>query len=127
MSNANIVSSLGIPSGTLAHKKSAAASINATVVKGAKAKLLAGTIKNTSAAVRYVKFYNKATTPVPASDTPVFKIALSAGEAFSIQDLVGIVGHTFELGLGYAFTTGAADTDATVVTADDLHLNLLYQ
>lgn len=125
--NANIVSSLGIPSGTLAHKKSAAGSTNITVVKGAPTKLLAGSVKNTSAAVRYVKFYNKATVPVLASDTPVFKVALSAGETFRIADLVGIVGHTFELGFGYALTTGAADNDATAVTADDLHLNLLYQ
>jgi hypothetical protein len=106
---------------------SAAATINATVVKASAGRLYKIKGYNAAAAVRYIKFWNKATTPAPASDTAliVFSFALKASDQFDI-DLTP-VGYAFSSGLSYTLSTGSANNDATAVTAADIvGLNVLY-
>jgi len=102
---------------------SAANSTNPTIAKAAPGYLQMITGLNAAAAVRYIKFYDKATAPVPGTDVPVMTVALPATTAFSI--LVG--GLAFVNGISYGLTVLAADNDATAVTAADiLGLNVMY-
>jgi hypothetical protein len=106
---------------------SAAATINATVVKASAGRLYKVKGYNAAAAVRYIKFWNKATTPAPASDAALIMFAypLKASDQFDI-DLTPI-GFAFSTGIGYTLSTGSANTDATAVTAADIvGLNVMY-
>lgn len=71
---------------------------------------------NASAGVRYIKIYNKATTPAAASDTPRLVIAVPAGATFSYN----FDGHYFSTGIGLLIVTGAANTDNTAGSAGDI-------
>jgi hypothetical protein len=106
---------------------SAAATINATVVKASAGRLFKIKGYNAAAAVRYLKFWNKATTPAPASDAAliVFSFALKASDQFDI-DLTPL-GYSFSTGIGYTISTGSANTDVAAVTAADIvGLNIMY-
>lgn len=106
-------------------RQAAAASTNAQVHSNKPCMLVGGYIKNLAAAVRYVKLYDKATAPAPASDVPVAVFALSANETLPLYPIVGDGGIPFANGLGSITVTGAANTDATAVTANDIHMTLL--
>ncbi len=104
---------------------SAAASTNPTVVKASAGRLYKIRGYNASAAVRYLKLYNKATAPTVGTDVPVVTISLKAADAFDV-DFVNI-GQFFATGIGYALTTGAADNDTGALTlADVTGLNLWF-
>jgi hypothetical protein len=106
---------------------SAAATINATVVKASAGRLYKIKGYNAAAAIRYLKFWNKATTPAPATDTALimFNYPLKASDQFDI-DLTPI-GFAFSTGIGYTISTGSANADATAVTAADIvGLNVMY-
>ena len=92
--------------------------------------IVAGTVRlkwlylfNTSAALRYVKLYNKATAPSEA-DTPVlrFPIPIGGGGTVALPD----GGIPFSLGLGIRIVTGVTDADDTGPTANDVVANLGY-
>jgi hypothetical protein len=106
---------------------SAAATINATVVKASAGRLFKVKGYNAKAAVVYLKFWNKTTTPAPASDTAliVFSFPLKASEQFDI-DLTPL-GFAFSTGIGYTLSTGSANADVTaLVAADIVGLNVMY-
>lgn len=104
---------------------SAAATTNGTLVKSSAGKIGKIVGYNAAAAVRYLKLYNKATTPAPGTDTPVVTIALLPSKEFTI-DWTDI-GLTFATGIGFGLTTGGADADTGALTAGDiLGLNLFY-
>lgn len=126
MRSVYITDSVSIDSGAKVFKLSAAATINATTINAGKTKLKGGSIKNTSAAIKYVKLYDKGSAVPGASDVPVIKLALSAGETVNIKDIIGSEGLTFQTGLGIMLTGAPADNDVTAVAANDLHLNLTY-
>lgn len=110
---------------SVARLPSAAATINATVVKATPGTLYGLDCYNAAAAVRYLKLYNKTSAPVPASDTPFRTIALKPSDRTTVAFPTGLV---FSAGIAYALTTLAADTDATALTlADVVGLNLDYQ
>lgn len=103
---------------------SAAASTNATSAKGSAGRLYAIQGYNAAAAVRYLKLYNKATSPTVGTDTPVKTMALPAGAGFAFD---WPVGYSFATGIAFALTTGSADADTGALTAADvLGLNLDY-
>lgn len=104
---------------------SAAASTNATVVKGSAGRVYKIRGYNAAAAVRYLKLYNKATSPTVGTDTPVVTIALKPTDAFDID--FGAIGEFFSTGIGLAMTTGSADADTGALTAADVvGLNVWY-
>jgi hypothetical protein len=111
--------------GAMTHSKLAAASTNATLVKAGQANLHGFMIYNNTAVVKFVRFYDKATAPVPASDAALIKFRVTV-PANNIAFLETVVGIDFLLGLGYDATGAVADTDATVLAANDLSINLLY-
>lgn len=102
---------------------SAAATNNATVVKAAAGRVYRASLYNAAATPRYLKFYNKATAPNPAADTPVWTEYLPATSK-TVIDFQGLV---FSAGISLALVTGAGDTDNTSLTlADILALNVSY-
>lgn len=103
-----------------------AASTNATSLKASAGTLYVLYAVNLNAAVRYVKFYNKASSPTVGTDTPVatFPIPASAtGAGFAID--LG-PGFDFGTGIAYATTTGAADSDTAAVAANEIFLVGVY-
>jgi hypothetical protein len=105
--------------------KSAAGSINATVIKASAGTLYNLLLTNTNLlAVRYVKLYNKATTPLPASDVPVMVIPVPIGQAWSFS--WGTIGFRFTAGIAVTMTTGVADTDTGTLALGDVYMALAY-
>lgn len=99
-----------------------AATTNATSVKASAGTLYSITAFNLNAAVRYVKFYNKASAPTVGTDTPVATFAIPAsttGAGFAIEFPFGF---DFATGIAYATTTGAADSDTAAVAANEIVL-----
>ena len=110
---------------TTARLASAAASTNATNVKGSAGRVYSAQGYNAAAYPVYLVLYDSAANPpVPGSTTIRKKIPIPAGAAFALDWPVGM---SFSAGIGYAFTKLAADADTTVlVAADVLQFNLDY-
>lgn len=103
---------------------SAAASTNATSVKASAGRVYAVHGFNASGSVKYLKFYNKASSPTVGTDTPVKTIAIPALTAFALDWPVGL---SFTTGIALALTTGSADADTGALAAGDiLGLNVDY-
>jgi hypothetical protein len=95
---------------------SAANTNNATVVKASAGFLWNVRLRNAAAAIRYLKFYNKITTPAPNTDTPFAVLEIAASEV----PRVNFNGMYFPTGIGFALVTGQAENDNTAVTAGDI-------
>ncbi len=98
----------------------AAATTNATLLKGGTGRVLSFALYNNASASRAFKFYDKATIPVPGTDIPKFTVILPAAGGANI-DLSGASGLEFSAGIGYAITANVADSDTTAVALDDVH------
>lgn len=102
---------------------SAAASVNATIVKASGGRVYKITGQNAAEAIKYIKLYNKATPPAE-TDTPVATFAVAASAPFTIDFDAGLY---FDKGIGYRLTGANADADTTALTAADiLSLNVFY-
>lgn len=101
----------------------AAATTNATSVKASAGRLYGLHLCNLAAAVRFVKFYNKASAPTVGTDTPVATYPLPTGTRLDVDLLSGI---SFSTGIAYAITGAVADTDTTAIAANDVVGELLY-
>jgi hypothetical protein len=104
---------------------SAAASTNATLVKGSAGRIYQVSGKNNAAYDVFLVLYDSAASPpVPGTTTIRKKIVCPAGAAFVYEWVVGL---TFATGIGYAFTKLVADADTTaLVAADVTAFNLDY-
>lgn len=100
----------------------AAGSTNATLVKNAAGKVYGWHFANTTAAWRYVKLHNQTTAPTAGTGV-VRAIGVPPNGVASFFSEGGI---TFTTGIGLTMVTGAADADATAVTANDLVGELFY-
>lgn len=108
-------------------KTVSAASTNATSVKGSAGQVYGWFCSNVNAAVRYLKLYNKATSPTVGTDTPVMTIAIpgnTAGAGCTVEFTNGIA---FGTGIALALTTEATDAGSTGVAASEIVVNLLYK
>jgi hypothetical protein len=105
----------------------ATASTNLTSVRAVPTVLKAWSIVNTSAAIKYVRFYNKATAPVPASDAALieWRMPLAAGQRSDVSFSSG--GIWFPAGLAFDITGAAPDTDATATAAGDVTLGIIFE
>lgn len=101
----------------------AAATTNATLVKGAPGFVGGWYFHNAAAYAVFIKLYNSATIPTAGAGTPVMTLGIPAGAAANV-DFVRTI--PFNLGIGFTMTKLVADNDATVLVAGDLVLNLLY-
>lgn len=79
---------------------------------------------NASAAVKYVRLYNKASAPTVGTDIALITIVIPA--TFS-KKIVYDIGFKFGTGIAFAITGGAAATDATAVAAGDVQLLINWQ
>lgn len=109
--------------GTQLHRVNAAATTNATLVKAGASQLFGVSAFNASAAVRFLKLYNKATAPVVGTDIPVWVIGIPVG---SFREIDRPNGVDFSLGLAYATTVLIADSDATAIAANDISASLTF-
>lgn len=102
---------------------SAAASVNATLVRKGGISLHKITLRNNRATSVYVKLYDKATAP-SQTDTPRKTIEIP-GSCVFVDDYVAPM--QFSKGLGYRLSTAAADADTGALTAADVTcLNIDY-
>ena len=106
------------------HTLVAAGSTNATSVRATTCTMGSCYLANTSAAFRYVKFYNKAGAPSVGTDTPSLQFALPPNSAMNVE--TSFAGMRFTSGLSYCITAGSALLDTTAVTAGDVLVNLSY-
>lgn len=76
----------------------------------------------------YLKFYDKASAPSPATDTPAYVVPLaSAGSAVGKpEQFVWPEGLQFKVGIAYAIVTGILDNDNTGVVAADVEISGTY-
>lgn len=104
---------------------SAAASTNATVAKGSAGDVISITATNTTASLKYLKIYNKATAPTVGTDTPVLTIPLQPS---NVPTTISVPGGLYcSAGIGYALTGAAADADTTALVAGDVvGVNVVY-
>lgn len=102
----------------------AAASTNATSVKGSAGQVFGWFIYNASASAKFLKLYNTASAPTAGSGTPVMTIPIPATSAANCEFANGIA---FGTGIGFTMTGAVADNDTTALAANDLILNLLYK
>jgi hypothetical protein len=122
VSSAATVSST-VTSGSLSRVKSAATT-NATNLKATSGRVYGIIVSNTSAAIKYLKFYNKATAPTVGTDTPVLTIAIPVGGQ-PVQ-LAFPNPLPFATGIGYAITGAVADADTTATAVDDVTGAILW-
>ena len=109
-------------SGASASHIVAAGSTNATNVKNAAGKVLGWAFANTTATWRYVKLHNLATAPTAGAS-----VARTIGiPPNGLAQWFSEGGITFTTGIGYTIVTGAADADATAVTANDVVGELIW-
>lgn len=94
-----------------------AASINAVSIKSSGANLSEISVFNPTAALVYVKLFDKASIPAPSSDSALCRavIAVDAGESAFIN--FGVIGKRFASGVAMAITASPATNDTTVVAA----------
>lgn len=105
-----------------------AASTNATSAKASAGQVYTIMAHNINASVRYLKLYNKASSPTVGTDTPVLTLPIpgnSAGAGFVLD--TGGSGIAFSTGIAYAITTGVADSDTGAVSANEIVVNVLYK
>jgi len=81
-------------------------------------------IFNNTAAVKFIKFYDKATAPTVGTDTPKIRLILPASGMILLSSFAGW--GQFTLGLGYGMTGAVGDADVTVLVANDVIMNLRY-
>jgi len=96
-----------------------AGSTNATSTKASAGQLGYVIATNVNAAVRYLKFYNKASAPTVGSDTPVLVIPIpgnTAGAGCAINFGPGV---EFTTGIAWAMTTEATTAGSTGVSASE--------
>lgn len=101
-----------------------AATTNATSVKGTAGSLFEISADNETAALKYLKLYNKATAPTVGTDVPILTIPIPING--SIQVPFGAIGKRFSTGIAYAITNLQAVADTTAVAAGDVHVSGSY-
>lgn len=107
----------GFKPGNIHRLVSAAASVNATLIRAGSGRLYRIRGYNNAAAVRFLKVYDKATAP-SQTDTPILTLTLKAAEVFDF-DLYDC-GLDYSAGLGYRITGTAPDADTTALAAGDV-------
>lgn len=96
---------------------------NATNIKNSTGQVFGWKIYNNAGYPVYVKLYNKATAPIPGTDTPAQTIGVDAGLSAELSIDAGI---QYGVGIGFAIVKGIADADNTSVVAGDCVVDILW-
>lgn len=106
----------------------AAASNNATSLKGSAGQLYGASVYNNTSYPVYLKFCNKATACTcgtnSGSDAILYTVAAQAGTEREVHTEEGIA---FSTGIGYCVVKGITDTDNTSLAASDATVDLLFK
>jgi hypothetical protein len=109
------VSSGGITTSTGALTPTRIVTATSGVAKATAGRVYSSTFANTTAALRYMQLYNKATAGVPGTDTPLVMIPISPNNSIEWSPDAGVA---FTTGIAWAITTDAAG--ATAATGGDV-------
>lgn len=105
-----------------------AASTNATSVKASAGTVYSIQVYNINASPRYLKLYNKASSPTVGTDVPVKRIMIPGNTSGAGSNItIPSCGIKFSTGIAFALTTGIADSDSTGVAANEILVNLDYK
>lgn len=100
------------------------ASNNASVLKTSGGRLLGLFAFNVPATVLYIKFYDKATAPVPATDIPVLVFGIPVtNQGINIPIPQGVI---FKTGIAFVAVRGITRTDNTATAANDGVISILW-
>jgi|CXWL01.1.fsa_nt_gi hypothetical protein len=102
----------------------AAATTNATLVKGAPGRLKSINVANGAIAAKFLKLYDLAVAPTVGTSVPVATFLIPT---LGRCDLNFGAGLLFTVGIAYAITGAIADSDTTAVAANDVHGVIGYQ
>lgn len=104
-----------------------AASTNATSLKASAGQVYSVTASSVNAAVRYLKFYNKASAPTVGTDTPVYVLPIPGNTAGAGITHSFPVGLEFPTGIAWALTSGATVADTGAVSASEHIISIGYK
>lgn len=93
------------------------ADTNAVLLSGAASVASFIHAANTSASWRWLKLFNKATAPIPGTDTPSVTLGIPPGGVLEFDPFQYA---RFSVGLGIAITAGMGDLDATAIGAGEV-------
>lgn len=108
------------------YRRVATASTNAAVIDATPGHILGWVLTNTSAAVKYVKFYDKATAPTVGTDAPLITVVIPATSCVCFWT-DGREDISYLNGLGIAMTGLGTDADATAVAANDVIAQVFWK
>lgn len=103
-----------------------AASTNATSLKASAGTVYSVTASNVNAAIRYLKFYNKASAPTVGTDTPVYVFPIPGNTAGAGITHSFPVGLNFSTGIAWALTVEATVAGTTGVSASEHVVSIAY-
>jgi len=118
-----------IVGGSTQYSLVSAASTNANLIKATAGVVYSIQVFNNGSSLGYLKLYDKATTPAPATDNLVLKstIIIPHGSGAGAGVVVSLpVPKKFTSGIGFAITGAIATTDATSVAASQFVVNIDY-
>lgn len=110
--------------GPTASRVKAAASTNATNLKASAGQVYGWALFNNTSSAKFLKFYNKASSPTVGTDTPLFTVIIPASGGTNIHFGMGV---PFGTGIAYAITGAVADSDTTSTASDDVHGTILWR
>lgn len=99
------------------------ASNNARLIRAGAGTVTGWKIYNNANYPVYVKLFDKATVPVPGTDSPKQVIGVDAG----MGDVLNAPGMSYAAGIGVAIVKGIADNDNQPVLATDCTVDIFYQ
>ena len=94
------------------------ATTNALLIKSTAATLWSAVVSNTSAAARFLKFFNLTGAPTVGTSVPVFTVPIPPGGTVLVNG--GSNGIRFGTGISLAITGAAGDLDTTAIGAGDV-------
>jgi hypothetical protein len=105
------------------YKLISAASTNATNLSVGPTTITALTASNINAAARYLKLYDKATSPTVGTDPAAYTFIIPGATTGAGTNIPLAKELNFGRGLGLALTTGVADSDTGAVAASEIVIN----
>lgn len=113
--------------GSIPGKLISAATTNATSIKASGTNLYFLSASNINASPRYIKLFNKASSPTVGTDIPVLTFLIPGNTSGAGTNIaIGAAGLRFTTGLALAITTGVADLDVGAVAANEIVINYGY-